>query len=73
MRYVGKIYVMDVLDQVVVSGYVHEYPDMPGTEPETLEFTWQVPGAGIPEPVGWLRDALSRAVPRATPATPAGA
>lgn len=68
MRYVAKIHVLDVLDQVVVSGYVYDADGAVQEGEPPLEFTWQVPGVGAPEPVAWLRDALARALPRATPA-----
>jgi hypothetical protein len=69
MRYVAKIYVMDVMDQLVVSGYVHAADDFQQEPPDMCEFTWQVPGKGVTEPVAWLRDALARAVPRTAAAT----
>jgi hypothetical protein len=54
MRYVAKIHVLDVLDQVVISGYVHAYDDYDGEGPEVHEFTYQVPGRGLTEPLEWL-------------------
>lgn len=62
MRYVAKIHVLDVLDQVVVSGYCidteHAGPD--GEAP--FEFAWQIPGIGADDPCTWLLDALKRAL-----------
>lgn len=68
MLYVAKIHVIDVLDQVVVSGYVIDTQQEPGSREHCLEFTWQVSGKGVDEPVAWLADALSRALPQASPA-----
>lgn len=55
MRYVAKIHVMDVLDQVVVSGYV--YDSDPLTDPDHVphEFVFQAPGRGIDDPIAWLQ------------------
>lgn len=69
MRYVAKIHVLDVLDQVVVSGYVYdaEGPVADGEPP--LEFTYSVPGIGCDEPLAWLLNGLYRAlVAEQTPA-----
>jgi len=55
MRYVAKIHVLDVMDSVVVSGYVHAYEDYDGEGPEVHEFTYEVPGKGITDPTEWLR------------------
>ena len=62
MRYVAKIHVLDVLDQVVVSGYVFDAdgPVQDG-EPPT-EFTYTTPGTGISEPLPWLLNSLYRAL-----------
>lgn len=59
MRYVAKVHVLDVLDQVVVSGYIHACPDRGGDSPEVYEFSLSVPGVGEPGPVAWLARALS--------------
>jgi hypothetical protein len=54
--------VLDVLDQIVVSGYVYE-ADVDGPAGEApFEFTYQVPGKGSDDPVEWLRDAVHRAL-----------
>jgi len=61
MRYVAKIHVLDVLDQVVVSGYVYD-ADGPVTEGEApTEFTLSTPGLGLDHPMDWLFMALYRA------------
>lgn len=60
MRYVAKMHVLDVLDQVVVSGYVYDADvDGPAGVPP-LEFTYQVTGKGLDNPLDWLRDAVKR-------------
>lgn len=62
MRYVAKIHVLDVLDQIVVSGYVYDAdgPVRDGEPP--LEFCYQVPGVGADEPLAWLLNGLYRAL-----------
>lgn len=67
MRYVAKIHVLDVMDQIVVSGYVYDSdgPVQDGEAP--LEFTYQVPGVGADEPLAWLLNALDRALVNVTP------
>lgn len=54
MRYVAKIYVLDVMDQVAVSGYV--YDSDPKTDPDhtPVEFTFTGTGKGLDDPVSWL-------------------
>lgn len=61
MRYVAKIHVLDVMDQVVVSGYVYdaEGPVRDGEAP--LEFTWATPGRGFDEPLTWLMNSFYEA------------
>lgn len=61
MRYMAKVYVSDVLDFVVVSGYVVDCDEMTSPDHESHDFTWQAPGRGVSEPLEWLLDALSRA------------
>lgn len=63
MRYTAKIHVLDVMDQIVVSGYVHG-DDAPWSEGEPpLEFSWAIPGRGVDNATEWLLDALHRALP----------
>jgi len=54
MRYVAKIHVLDVLDQVVVSGYVYDAEGGVRDGEAPLEFCYQVPGRGIDNPLDWL-------------------
>jgi len=62
MRFVAKVHVLDVMDQVVVSGYVYD-ADGPVRDGEApLEFTYQAPGTGINEPLPWLLNSLYRAL-----------
>lgn len=68
MRYVSKIHVLDVMDQIVVSGYVHASEGLDGWSPDVWEFSWQCPGVGLCEPEEWLQDALKRAFPVPRPA-----
>ena len=62
MRYVAKIHVLDVMDQVVVSGYVVDADEWSDPDHETHEFSYQVPGTGISEPLPWLLNSLYRAL-----------
>jgi hypothetical protein len=65
MRYVAKIHVLDVLDSVTVSGYVHAYEDYDGEGPEVHEFAYDVQGRGIDDPYEWLRVHLYEAFQKA--------
>lgn len=58
MRYVAKIHVLDILDTVVVSGYVHEYPDLQGEPVEQHDFSESVPSRGVDDWKAWLAVAL---------------
>jgi hypothetical protein len=60
MRYVAKVHVLDVLDQIIVSGYVLDADDWTNPDHETTEFTYQIPGTGLSEPLPWLLNALYR-------------
>lgn len=59
MRYVAKIHVLDVLDQIVISGYVLDADDWSNPDHETTEFVYQEPGRGDSDPHGWLERALT--------------
>lgn len=58
MRYVAKIHVLDVMDQIVLSGYVRDCEALDIPERDPLEFTEQVRGRGISDPREWLLTAL---------------
>jgi hypothetical protein len=62
MRYVCKIHVLDVMDSVIVSGYVHGYSDLGGDPPTTDEFSYATPGVGLSDPYEWLTKALYQAI-----------
>ncbi len=62
MRYVCKIHVLDVLDSVVVSGYVHAHDSLTGWAPDTYEFSYSTPGVGLDDPYEWLTKALYQAI-----------
>ena len=55
MRYVAKVHVMDVMDQVVIRGYVFDADPLTDPDHEPWEFTWQAPGKGLDDPVAWLQ------------------
>jgi hypothetical protein len=54
MRYVAKIHVMDVLEDVVVSGYVFDADPMTSPDHEPTEFAFTSRGKGLDDPVSWL-------------------
>lgn len=66
MRYVAKIHVLDVLDQIVVSGYVYDADGAVRDGEAPLEFTYQSPGRGVSEPVAWLATSLYAAIQQMT-------
>ena len=65
MRYVAKIHVLDILDTVVVSGYVHEHDSMNGWSPDVWEFSYVTPSYGLNDPLDWLVQALRSAITQA--------
>lgn len=62
MRYVAKIHVLDVMDQIVVSGYIYDADPLTDPDHVCLEFTHQVAGMGVDEPMAWLLTGLYRAL-----------
>lgn len=54
MRYVAKIYVMDVLDEVVVSGYVFDADPLTDPDHTPTEFSFTGAGKGLDDPLKWL-------------------
>lgn len=62
MRYVAKIHVLDIMTDVVVSGYIHGYSALGGDEPTSHEFSYSIPGVGLSDPYEWLTKALYGAV-----------
>lgn len=69
MRYVAKVHVLDVLDQIVVSGYIYDADVMSDPDHIATEFTYSCPGTGVDEPLPWLLNSLYRAlVSEQTPA-----
>lgn len=58
MRYVAKMHVLDILDTVVVSGYVHAHDSLDGWSPDVWEFSYVTPGYGENDPLDWLSRAL---------------
>lgn len=70
MRFIAKVHVLDVMDQVVVSGYVFDADDVSDPDHTVVEFTYQVPGTGQDDPITWLELALSRAIIRGQSTAP---
>jgi hypothetical protein len=60
MRYVAKIHVLDVLEDIVLSGYIYDSDPMSDPDHQPYEFTWQIPGVGANDGLLWLLDALRR-------------
>jgi hypothetical protein len=58
MRYTAKIYVSDVMDQIVVSGYIVDCDSRSSPDHEATEFTYQMPGWGLNDPLEWLKTAV---------------
>lgn len=63
MRYTAKIYVSDVMDQVVVSGYVVDCDPYSDPDHQAVDFTYQGQGFGDSDPLQWLSRALRNAAP----------
>jgi hypothetical protein len=55
MRYIAKIHVLDVLDHVVVSGYVYDADPLSDPDHEPLEFTYESAGKGLDDRLVWLQ------------------
>jgi hypothetical protein len=62
MRYVAKVYVLDWMDQVIVSGYVFDQDAMTNPDHEKWEFVSQIPGTGLNGEAEWLLNSLYRAL-----------
>jgi hypothetical protein len=62
MRYVAKIHILDVMDSVVVSGYVFDADDYSNPDHDTVEFAFSVNGVGVSDPYAWLLNSLYRAL-----------
>jgi hypothetical protein len=60
MRYVAKIHVLDVLEKVVVSGYVLDTDPLSNPDHETYEFSVDTAGLGMDDPLIWLVTTLQR-------------
>lgn len=54
MRYVAKIHVMDVMEDVVVSGYIFDADPLTDPDHEPTEFAFTSKGKGLDDPVSWL-------------------
>lgn len=66
MRYVAKIHMLDVMDRVIVSGYVYDAD--PLTDPDHIlhEFTCDTPGRGLSDHWEWLLVHLYQALSEMT-------
>lgn len=54
----ARVYVADVMDQVVVKATVFEWDHTKSLVGEEHTFSAMVPGVGEPKPDEWLKDAL---------------
>ena len=62
MRYVAKIHVLDVLDRIVVSGYVVDCDNRTDPDHEAFEFSYEVASYGHDSHLDWLVGALYSAL-----------
>lgn len=62
MRYVAKIHVLDVLEEIVVSGYVFDADPLTDPDHDVTEFAYTVAGKGVSDPMDWLFTALYQAL-----------
>ena len=62
MRYIAKVHVLDVMDEIVISGYVVDADPLTDPDHEAWDFSYQVPSLGLSEPAAWLLNALYRAI-----------
>lgn len=62
MRYSAKVYVMDVMEEIVVSGYVFDTDDQDPNDHNPWLFSVSVPGRGESDPREWLIGALYQAL-----------
>jgi len=60
MRYVAKVHVLDVLDEIVISGYVIDSDPLSNPDGHSWEFAYQVASFGLDDPAEWLLTALGR-------------
>lgn len=60
MRYVAKVHVLDVMDSVIVSGYVYDADPLTDPDHTTVDFTFEAPGVGLSDPMAWLLNSLYR-------------
>lgn len=70
MRYVAKVHVLDIMDKVVVSGYVVDCDAGSDPDHQPHEFSYTVRGTGLSDPRAWLLNSLYRAL--VSEETPAG-
>ena len=60
MRYLAKVYISDVMDQIVVSGYVLDADPITDPDHEPVEFTYQTATPVTSDPLEWLQQGLYR-------------
>lgn len=61
MRYIAKVHVLDIMDNIVISGYVYDADPDESTDHDPAEFSYTVPSLGLSDPHAWLLNALYRA------------
>jgi hypothetical protein len=59
MRFISRLWVMDVMDTLVVSGYVQDADPHEASREAEWHFTESIPGVGEPDPALWLLRALA--------------
>lgn len=66
MRYIAKIHVLDLMDKVVVSGYIYDADPLTDPDHESHEFTLETAGMGLSDPMTWLQVHLYQAFHKET-------
>jgi hypothetical protein len=61
VRYIAKVHVLDVLDEIVISGYVVDADGRTDPDHQAVDFSYVVPSLGLDDPLAWLLNALYRA------------
>lgn len=62
MRYVAKIHVLDVMDKIVVSGYVYDADPLSDPDHNVVDFAYDVLSYGRDDAMDWLTSALYSAL-----------
>jgi hypothetical protein len=58
MRYIAKIHVLDVMDKIIVSGYVYDADPLTDFDHVVTEFASETQSYGLDDQIEWLKTAL---------------